>query len=141
MKKLRVTFVFLPLLMAVAVCAQTQSSDPIAENLFPPELIMLHQQALGLSDEQLEFFKTELREAQKSFMDLQWKLQSEMERLAALVGQRQVDETQTLAQLDKLLTAEREIKRAQIALLVRLKNRLTPEQQAKLAELRRNANK
>jgi len=51
-----------------------------------------------------------------------------------------VDEAQTLAQLDKLLNAERDIKRAQIALLVRLKNKLTAEQQEKLMELRRHAN-
>jgi hypothetical protein len=34
------------------------------------------------------------------------------------------------------LTIEREIKRAQAALLVRIKNKLTPEQQAKLEEIR-----
>jgi len=31
---------------------------------------------------------------------------------------------------------EREVKRAQVALLVHLKNRLSPEQQAKLEEIR-----
>jgi Spy/CpxP family protein refolding chaperone len=47
-----------------------------------------------------------------------------------------VDEQQVLAQLEKLLAAEREIKRAQVTLLVRIKNKLTPEQQEKLSELR-----
>jgi len=31
---------------------------------------------------------------------------------------------------------EREIKRAQVTLLVRIKNKLTPEQQSKLGEIR-----
>jgi len=47
-----------------------------------------------------------------------------------------VDEQQVLAQLEKLLAAEREIKREQVMLLVRIKNKLTSEQQGKLLELR-----
>jgi Spy/CpxP family protein refolding chaperone len=34
------------------------------------------------------------------------------------------------------LAAEREIKREQVTLLVRIKNKLTPDQQAKLSDLR-----
>lgn len=141
MKKLPVIFCLLMLIVAATIHAQQPASDPIAENLYPPELIMQHQQALGLNEEQREYFKTELREAQKRFVDLQWKLQDETEKLVALIKQRQIDETQTLAQLDKLLDAEREIKRAQIALLVHLKNKLTPAQQTRLMELRRNISK
>jgi len=141
MKKLTMTFVLLLLpLVAATTYGQQPASDPLGNNLFPPELIMQNQQALNLSEEQQAFFKTELREAQKRFVDLQWKLEDETEKLIALVKQRQVDEAQTLAQLDKLLNAERDIKHAQIALLVRLKNKLTAEQQEKLMELRRQAN-
>jgi Spy/CpxP family protein refolding chaperone len=43
-----------------------------------------------------------------------------------------VNEQQALAQLDKVLDVEREIKRLHIGLAVRLKNRLTPEQQEQL---------
>jgi Spy/CpxP family protein refolding chaperone len=142
MKKLSLTFSLLTLLLPLFVAtayAQQPAPDPVGENLFPPELIMRNQQALNLSEEQQAFFKTEFGEAQKRFTDLQWKLESETEKFIALVKQRPVDEAQTLAQLDVLLNAERDIKRAQIQLLVRLKNKLTPEQQAKLTELRRRA--
>jgi Spy/CpxP family protein refolding chaperone len=47
-----------------------------------------------------------------------------------------VDEQHVLAQLEKVLAAEREIKKEQVTLLVRIKNKLTPEQQGKLTELR-----
>jgi Spy/CpxP family protein refolding chaperone len=116
--------------------AQQPPSDPLGENLFPPELVMQHQQALGLSEEQKTYFKTELRQAQALFTEFQWRLQDEMEKMAALVKQDNVDESQTLTQLDKILNLERDIKRAQIALLIRIKNRLSPEQQVKLRELR-----
>jgi Spy/CpxP family protein refolding chaperone len=116
--------------------AQDPPSDPLGENLFPPELVMQHQQALGLTEEQKTLLKTELRQAQARFTELQWQLQDEMEKMVELVKQDRVDESQTLAQLDKILNLEREIKRAQIALLVRIKNRLSPEQQVKLREIR-----
>ena len=59
-----------------------------------------------------------------------------MEALSSLLKQNSVEEAAVLAQLDKVLAAEREIKRTQISLMVRIKNKLTPEQQARLRELR-----
>jgi Spy/CpxP family protein refolding chaperone len=119
-----------------AVRAQQPEQDPIGQSFFAPELVIQHQEAIGLSAEQKEYFKTEIRQAQLKFTELQWKLQDEMEKLVALVKQPHVDEQQVLGQLEKLLAAEREVKREQVTLLVRIKNKLTPEQQGKLAELR-----
>ena len=101
-----------------------------------PELVIQHQEEIGLSGEQRDYLKTEIRQAQLKFTDYQWKLQDEMEKLVALVKQPRVDEQQVLAQLERVLAAEREIKREQVTLLVRIKNKLTPEQQAKLLDLR-----
>jgi Spy/CpxP family protein refolding chaperone len=124
------------LFAAGAVRAQQPEQDPIGQSFFAPELVIQHQEAIGLSAEQKEYFKTEIRQAQLKFTELQWKLQDEMEKLVALVKQPRVDEQQVLAQLEKLLAAEREVKREQVTLLVRIKNKLTPEQQGKLSELR-----
>ena len=112
--------------------------DPLGQSFYPPELVMQNQQAIGLTDEQKSYLKTELRDAQIKFTDLQWKLQDEAEKMVSLVKQPHVDEQQALAQLEKVLGVEREVKRAQIVLLVHIKNKLTPEQQAKLDELRRH---
>lgn len=124
------------LLIGVAVQAQAPS-DPLAENLFPPELIMQNQQALALTDQQKEFLKAELRKAQLKFTELQWQLQDEVEKMAALTKQERIDEQALLAQMDRVLAAEREIKRTQILLIVRIKNNLTSEQQSKLQELKK----
>src|SRR3989442_158745 len=129
------------LLAAGAACAQQPDQDPIGQSFFAPELVIQNQEAIGLSAEQKDYFKTEIRQAQLKFTELQWKLQDEMEKLVVLVKQPHVDEQQVLAQLEKLLAAEREVKREQLTLLVRIKNKLTPEQQGKLAELRKPANK
>ena len=121
---------------AGGVAAQQPESDPIGQNLFAPELVIQNQEGIGLSAEQRDSLKAEIRQAQLKFTELQWKLQDEMEKLVSLVKQNHVDEQQVLAQLDKVLAAEREVKREQVSLLVRIKNKLTPEQQGKLAELR-----
>src|SRR5215510_12597806 len=118
MKSKLLLLVLLLLFSAATLSAQQPPSDPLGENLFPPELVMQHQQALGLSEEQKNLFKTELRQAQTRFTELQWQLQDEMEKMVALVNQDRVDESQTLVQLEKILSLEREIKRAQITLLV-----------------------
>lgn len=111
---------------------QPPGPDPLAGNLFPPELIMQNQQALGLSDEQRTYLLGEIQRTQGQATAVQWRLQAAVEKLAGIVRQERIDETQVLAQLDSVLALEREMKRLQITLLVRLKNRLAPEQQALL---------
>lgn len=126
-------------LAAPVTWAQQAQPDLIAENLFPPELIMQHQQKLELSEEQKNFFKGEVRKTQLLLTEFQWKLQDEVEKIAALFKPDQVDEQSATAQLEKVLNLERDIKRAQLAFLIRIKNKLTPEQQARLRELRTKA--
>jgi len=135
--KAKVLFLgLLALFMGCAVRSQQPEQDPIGQSFFAPELVIQNQEAIGLSPEQKDALKAEIRQAQLKFTELQWKLQDEMEKLVSLVKQGRVDEQQALAQLDRVLNAEREVKREQVTLLVRIKNKLTPEQQAKLAELR-----
>ena len=124
------------LFAAGAAYAQQPGQDLIGQSFFAPELVIQHQEAIGLSAEQKDYFKTEIRAAQLKFTELQWKLQDEMEKLVTLIKQPQVDEQQVLAQLEKVLAAEREVKREQVTLLVRIKNKLTPDQQSKLSDLR-----
>ena len=115
---------------------QPQGPDPIAENLFPPDLVLSNQKALGLDEGQKNFVRSEVLKAQTRFTELQFQLQDAMETLTGLLKESPVDESQVLTQLDKVLNAEREVKRAQIALMVRIKNKLSPEQQARLRQLR-----
>jgi len=124
---------------AWAARGQQPEQDPIAQSFFAPELVMQHQDAIGLSEEQKTHLKSEIREAQLKFTEWQWKLQDEREKLVGLIKQPHVEEKDALAELEKVLAIEREIKRLQITMLVHIKNNLTPEQQAKLAEIRGKA--
>jgi Spy/CpxP family protein refolding chaperone len=118
-----------------AAIAQQPPDDPFKNYLFPPELVMQNQQALGLTEEQKNYLKTELRQAQQRFAELQWKLEDEMERLTLLLREHTADEPKALAQLEKVLAAERDIKHTQMSLLIRIKNHLKPEQQARLQDI------
>lgn len=104
--------------------------DPFVGNLFPPELIMQNQAGLSLTEQQRTAMMAEIQRTQNQAAGIQWRLQANMERLGTIMHQPKVDEGQALVQLDSVLALEREMKRAQITLLVRLKNQLTAEQQA-----------
>jgi Spy/CpxP family protein refolding chaperone len=110
--------------------------DDFGRNFFPPELVMQHQSEIGLQDAQRAALTSAVQQAQGKFMDVQWKLSAEGEKMGRLLQPAQVDETQVLEEVDRILVLEREMKRAQIGLMVRIKNTLTPAQQAKLMEIR-----
>ena len=114
------------------------NEDPFANALFPPDLVMGHAQEIGLSDAQREGIRNEVRRVQPKFVDLQFDLQGESEKMGKLLQEKPVDEAKVLAQVDRILALEKEIKKAQVGLLVRIKNLLTAPQQAKLAEIRKS---
>jgi len=125
------------LLVIAASAANAQEPEPeFAKHLFPPELVMQHQQSLRLTPEQRTSISQGIRDFQLKVVDLQWKMQEEAQTLTELVQHAKVDETQTLAQVDRVLGVEREIKRAHMALLVRIKNQLEPHQQKELIAIR-----
>ncbi|HSP63048.1 MAG TPA: hypothetical protein VLQ90_08715 [Pyrinomonadaceae bacterium] len=106
--------------------------DPLADAMFPPEMIMQHTRDLNLTDEQKTFMRAEIQKTTTRFNELQWQLQDAMEALHAAMKENTVNEQLAMAQLDKVLDTEREIKRLHFGLAINIKNKLTAEQQAKL---------
>jgi Spy/CpxP family protein refolding chaperone len=128
------------LLLAAPVRAQqppTPPEDPLAQFVFPPELVMRYAADIGLDDRQRAAIKDAVVKTQARVLDVQWDLQGEAEKLARLLQATPVDEAAVLAQADKVMGFEREVKRTHLALLVRIKNVLTDQQRAKLQELRK----
>jgi Spy/CpxP family protein refolding chaperone len=140
----RATLILLLLTLSIPASAAESPSpgdDPLARHLFPPERVMGHAQEIGLDDTQRTAIRKEVQKAQSKFLDLQFDIQTEMETMVRLVKENKVDEPKVLAQLDRVLSLEKEIKKTQISLLVRIKNTLTPAQQAKLSEMPREPGK
>lgn len=134
MKLYKVCFIFL--IFAAGSWAQKPTDDPIAQALFPPELVMKYRQEINLDEGQSKAIKEAIQKAQTRFLDMQWDMQAEGEKLVKLLKARPVDESAVLAQMDQVLNREREIKKAQISLLIHIKNLLSESQQNKLTELR-----
>ena len=110
--------------------------DPLGRSFFPPELVMEHQEEIGLQDAQRNAIQEAIQKAQSVFVDRQWKLAAEVEKLKKLVDASSIDEAKALDQVDRVLAAEREIKRTQLSLMIRIKNTLTEAQRQKLSDLR-----
>jgi Spy/CpxP family protein refolding chaperone len=110
--------------------------DPLGANFFPPELLMENQTALNLTESQRKEIKDEIQKAQAKFTDVQWQLKKETEVMATLMHPDRVDEQQAVAQLDKVMGLEREIKKTQVTLMVRIKNTLSAEQQTLLRKIK-----
>ena len=119
-----------------AMAATPGQVDPFATYMFPPELVMQYQDAISLKDDQRAAIQGAIQEAQSKVMPMQWALAQESEKLSKALDTTTVDEKAAQAQIDRIIGVEREIKRAQMNLLIRVKNALTPEQQARLRQLR-----
>jgi Spy/CpxP family protein refolding chaperone len=110
-------------------------TDPLAGTFFPPEIVLMAGDQIGLTKEQREAFRAHVEKIQPRSDELAQRLTRETAALSTLARQERVDEVALTAQLDKVLDAERDLKHLHIGLLAWIKNFLTPEQQAKLKEI------
>jgi Spy/CpxP family protein refolding chaperone len=124
---------------ATPVLAQQEpavAEDPLFSTLFPPELIMQHRRAIGLTDEQRDAISQLIGDLQGRVIRLQWDLLDEIQRLTEITSGTRVDLDRSLDQIGNVLDTESEIKQAHLEMLVRIKNLLSAEQQATLERLR-----
>ena len=80
-----------------------------------------------------------ISDLQGRVLSLQWELLDEMQELGSITGGNRVDLDRAIDQMGDVLDKEKEIKQAHLEMLVRIKNLLTPQQQARLRELRPSA--
>jgi len=143
MRRITISAMVLAFAVSTALLAEgapgmpPQGDDPLARFLFPPDRVMAHASEIGLDDAQRSAIRAEVQKTQPKFLDLQFDIQAEMEKFKNLLQEKRVDEARALGELDRVLALEKEIKRTQIGLLVRIKNTLTPAQQSKLEDLSR----
>ncbi len=135
MKKLIIT-TFLILSFAVWAFPQTDAEQSLRRYLVSPDFLRRNQQELQLTEKQRDFMVQEINRTQSEYTTAKWKLQDEIIKLSEMVKGQGIDEAAILEQLDIVLNLEKEIKRKQLLLAVRIKNTLTEEQLNKLDTLR-----
>ncbi len=112
--------------------------DPLFETLYPPELIMQHRRAIGLTDEQRDAISRLIGEVQGNVLSLQWELQDEVQQLAQVTARPRVDLDEALDEIGDVLDKEKDIKLAHMEMLIRIKNVLTVDQQQLLDRFKRS---
>jgi Spy/CpxP family protein refolding chaperone len=117
------------------------AADPFAGAFLPPKLVLLASDRIALTPQQREAFRARVEKTNSRSEELRAKLERETATLAALAKQERVDEASLIAQLDKVLDVERELKHLHVGLAAAVKNLLTPEQQAKLREIAKDGGK
>lgn len=136
---MKLTIAFITLLTSLCPLFAADDSkkvaDPFAGAFFPPELVLMARDRIALTQEQQEAFRARMEKAQPRSDELRAKMERETAAFGALVKQERVDETALIAQLDKVLDVEREVKHLHVGLAAAIKNLLTSEQQAKLREI------
>jgi Spy/CpxP family protein refolding chaperone len=136
---MRSSFAAISLVLGLALHAKAAAEpqqDPIRERLYPPDLIMQHQSELRIDERQRTAIAKEQAAFQSQIVDLQWKMSSATDELARLLDAPHIDEARALAQADKVMAIEHDVKRTHLALLIRVRNLLTDAQRAELAKLR-----
>ena len=109
---------------------------PMDRSLFPPDLILSNQIALGLTDDQTAAIKKMINETHQKVIDAQTSLQRTTEQLHTELSATKINEAAALSFATQAMDLEQQIKTAHMTLLIRIKNMLTPEQQTKAAALR-----
>jgi len=104
-------------------------------NLFPPDLLLSNQIALGLSAEQIAAIKKLVGETHTRVLDVQTDLNRVTEQLHDTLASPRVDETAALGFAGQAMDLEKQIKTAHLTLMVRTKNLLTADQQEKARAL------
>src|SRR5258706_16425354 len=84
--------VFVVATLAIAAASYAQQppapdDDPIGRYLVPPDLIMGHSQELNLQEKQRTAIKSEVQKAQSKFIDMQWDMKEETEKMVPLLQQ------------------------------------------------------
>ena len=124
------------LLASRGLLTTTSGEKALRENLFPPALLLRNEEKLGLKPEQLTAIRDQVQRLQNRVTEFESRMPDEGTRLAEILQRDRIGENEALTQLDRVLAVEREMKKAQMAMLIGIKNVLTPEQQGMVKRLR-----
>ena len=117
--------------------AAEQEEDVFRGKLFPPMVILQHQDALGLSKEQFKAIKAAVIEVQANVAEHEWDLREAYQAVMRELDSTPIDENRVLEHVDAALLAENAVKKEQVAMLIKLKNLLDDEQIAYLESVQR----
>ena len=112
--------------------------DPFKGKLFAPDIILRNQTELNLTKEQFTGIKAAVVEVQANVAEHEWDLREAYQRVLAALDESPIDEKTVLENVNDALLAENQVKKQQVAMLIRLRNLLDDEQVAYLQSIRKD---
>lgn len=112
--------------------------DPFKGRLFAPDIILRNQAELNLTKDQYTAIKAAVVEVQSNVAEHEWDLREAYQKVLAALDDSPIDEKNVLENVNDALLAENQVKKQQVAMLIRLKNILNDEQVAYLESLRKD---
>ena len=128
MKKGILLLAVIAILGAATAYAANPKGDVFKGKLFPPNVILEHKAQLDLSKEQFKQIRAAVVEVQAGVAEHEWDMQEAYQALMLELDKTPVDEARVIEHASAALLAENEVKKMQMAMLVRLKNLLSAEQ-------------
>ena len=132
MKKGILLLLAVSLLAAGTAFAQAPKKDVFKGKLFAPDVILQQQAELDLTKEQFTEIRAAVVEVQSGIAEHEWDMRQAYQALMLELDKAPIDENEVLKHATMALLAENEVKKMQMAMLVRLKNLLNAEQIAYL---------
>ena len=123
-------------LLAGPAQAQGQKGDVFKGKLFPPNVILENQAELGLSKEQFTAIKKAVVAVQANVAEHEWDVREAYMSIMTELDKSPINEDRALEYVNVALLAENQVKKEQMAMLIRLRNLLTDEQVAYLESTR-----
>ena len=115
--------------LAVGVAhAQSPKEDVFKGKLFAPNIVLEHQAELDLTKEQFTEIRAAVVKVQAGVAEHEWDMREAYQALMLELDKAPVSEAEVLKHANTALLAENQVKKKQIAMLVRLKNLLNEEQ-------------
>ncbi len=108
--------------------AEQQPKDVFKGKLFAPNIILENRDQLQLSKEQFTAIRSAVVEVQAGVAEHEWDMQEAYQALMLELDKSPIDEEKVLDYAGQALLAENQVKKKQMAMLVRLKNLLTADQ-------------
>ena len=96
--------------------------------LYPPDIIMRHQQQLGISRAQRKNITGAVKAFQSDIAELQWSLENEQQIMRQTLIGHPIAGEDALKQVERVLGLESQFKLAHFKLLIAIKNELSDEQ-------------
>ena len=112
--------------------AADNKEDPFKGKLFAPNVILQNQAELGLTKDQFTEIRATVVEVQGNVAEYEWDMREAYLKLMAELDESPISEDRVLEHAEVAMRAENQVKKHQMAMLVRLKNLLTAEQIAYL---------